>query len=114
MIRQDILRFFLFFLHFYCPRNREGHTFGALDAQTRYSMQDEIIRIWKSEKKTIIFVTNNIEEALYLGDRIVLLSRQPASVKEIYSIGLPRPRDMLSADFLELREKISANMDITV
>lgn len=66
--------------------------FGALDAQTRYSMQDEIIRIWKSEKKTIIFVTNNIEEALYLGDRIVLLSRQPASVKEIYSIGLPRPR----------------------
>ena len=88
--------------------------FGALDAQTRYSMQDEIIRIWKSEKKTIIFVTNNIEEALYLGDRIVLLSRQPASVKEIYSIGLPRPRDMLSADFLELREKISANMDITV
>ena len=88
--------------------------FGALDAQTRYSMQDEIIRIWKSEKKTIIFVTNNIEEALYLGDRIVLLSRQPASVKEIYSISLPRPRDMLSADFLELREKISANMDITV
>lgn len=88
--------------------------FGALDAQTRYSMQDEIIRIWKSEKKTIIFVTNNIEEALYLGDRIVLLSKQPATVKEIYNIELDRPRDMLSTEFLELRQKISDNMDITV
>ncbi len=88
--------------------------FGALDAQTRYSMQEEIIRIWKSEKKTILFVTNNIEEALYLGDRIVLLSRQPATVKETYVIDLPRPRDMLSPEFLKLREKISANMDITV
>ncbi len=88
--------------------------FGQLDAQTRYSMQDEIIRVWKSEKKTIIFVTINIEEALYLGDRIVLLSKQPATVKEIYNIDLPRPRDMLSHEFLELREKISSNMDITV
>ena len=88
--------------------------FGALDAQTRYSMQDEIIRIWKSEKKTIIFVTNNSEEALYLGDRIVLLSKQPATVKEIYNIELNRPRDMLSTEFLELRQKISDNMDITV
>ena len=77
-------------------------------------MQDEIIRIWKSEKKTIIFVTNNIEEALYLGDRIVLLSKQPATVKEIYNIELNRPRDMLSTEFLELRQKISDNMDITV
>ena len=88
--------------------------FGHLDAQTRYLMQEEIIRIWKSEKKTILFVTNNIEEALYLGDRIVLLSRQPATVKETYVIDLPRPRDMLSPEFLKLREKISANMDITV
>ena len=85
--------------------------FGALDAQTRYSMQDEIIRIWKSEKKTIIFVTNNIEEALCLGDRIVLLSKQPATVKQIYPVDLPRPRDLLSKDFLQLREMISQNMD---
>ena len=88
--------------------------FGALDAQTRYSMQNEIIRVWKSEKKTVIFVTNNIEEAIYLGDRIVLLSKQPATVKEIYQIDLPRPRDVLSREFLSLREKISANMDITL
>ena len=59
-------------------------------------------------------MTNNIEEALYLGDRIVLLSKQPATVKEIYNIELNRPRDMLSTEFLELRQKISDNMDITV
>ena len=88
--------------------------FGALDAQTRYSMQDEILRIWKAEKKTILFVTNNIEEALYLGDRIVLLSKCPATVKEIYEIGLSRPRDMVSEGFLRLREQISDNMDLSV
>lgn len=88
--------------------------FGALDAQTRYSMQDEILRIWKAEKKTILFVTNNIEEAIYLGDRIVLLSKCPATVKEIYEISLPRPRDMVSEGFLKLRERISDNMDLSV
>lgn len=88
--------------------------FGALDAQTRYAMQDEIVRIWKSEKKTILFVTNNIEEALYLGDRIVLLSKRPAEVKEIYTIDLPRPRDVLSPEFLAMRAQISENMDIAL
>ena len=53
--------------------------FGQLDAQTRYSMQDEVLRIWESEKRTFIFVTNNIEEALYLADRIVLLTKSMTS-----------------------------------
>lgn len=88
--------------------------FGALDAQTRYSMQDEILRIWKAEKKTILFVTNNIEEALYLGDRIVLLGKCPAEVKELYNIGLPRPREMISEEFLSMRQLISDNMDLSV
>ena len=57
--------------------------FGQLDAQTRYQMQEEILRIWEKEKRTVIFVTNNIEEACYLGDRIILLSDCPATVKEI-------------------------------
>ena len=57
--------------------------FGALDAQTRYQMEEEVLRIWQAEKRTVIFVTNNIEEALFLGDRIVLLSACPAKVKEI-------------------------------
>ena len=54
--------------------------FGQLDAQTRYQMQEEILRIWEKEKRTVIFVTNNIEEACYLGDRIILLSDCPATV----------------------------------
>lgn len=58
--------------------------FGALDAQTRYAMEEEVIKIWQKEKRTVIFVTNNIEEAVYLGDRIVLFSERPARIKEIY------------------------------
>lgn len=86
--------------------------FGQLDAQTRYTMEEEIQRIWQQEKRTIVFVTNNIEEAVYLGDRIILLSKCPAQIKEIYDVNLPRPRDMISPEFLELRKQISDNTDL--
>ena len=88
--------------------------FGQLDAQTRYQMQEEILRIWEKEKRTVIFVTNNIEEACYLGDRIILLSDCPATVKEVYSISIPRPRDMVSGEFLKLRTVISDNTDLAI
>lgn len=88
--------------------------FGALDAQTRYAMEEEIQKIWQSEKRTIIFVTNNIEEAVYLGDRIVLLSNRPAHVKAIYDIDLPRPRDTVSEEFLRIRKEISENTDLAL
>jgi len=88
--------------------------FGQLDAQTRYSMQDEVLRIWQSEKRTVVFVTNNIEEAIYLADRIVLLSNYPAHIKEIYDIDLPRPRDTISPEFLRLRKVISDNTDLAL
>ncbi len=88
--------------------------FGQLDAQTRYSMQDEILRIWQMQKKTIIFVTNNIEEAIYLGDRIILLGKCPAEIKKIYDISLSRPRNVMDSGFLELRKMISSNMDLAV
>lgn len=88
--------------------------FGQLDAQTRYSMQNEILRIWEAEKRTIIFVTNNIEEALYLADRIILLSKFPAHIKDIYEINLPRPRDTLDPEFLRLRKTISENTDLAL
>lgn len=80
--------------------------FGALDAQTRYLMQEELERIWQSEKRTIIFVTNNIEEALYLADRIIVLSDCPCRILKEYKITLPRPRNYTSADFLRLRKEI--------
>lgn len=88
--------------------------FGALDAQTRYAMEEEVIKIWQKEKRTVIFVTNNIEEAVYLGDRIVLFSERPARIKEIYKNDLPRPRDMISPEFMRLRGTISDNSDLAL
>ncbi|MCD8349091.1 MAG: ABC transporter ATP-binding protein [Planctomycetaceae bacterium] len=87
--------------------------FGALDAQTRYLMQEELQRIWQAEKRTIVFVTNNIEEAIYLADRIIVLSNCPATVKREYIIDMPRPRDYVSDEFLRLRKEITGIMDST-
>ncbi|MCI8454362.1 MAG: ABC transporter ATP-binding protein [Lachnospiraceae bacterium] len=88
--------------------------FGALDAQTRYAMEEEVQRIWETEKRTVIFVTNNIEEALYLADRIVLLSNCPAHVKAVYDVKLPRPRNTIDPEFLRLRREISDNTDLAL
>lgn len=88
--------------------------FGALDAQTRYAMQNEILRIWEQEKRTVLFVTNNLEEAVYLGNRIILLSKAPAVVKAEYEVNLPRPRNMTGADFMDLRMRISDNTDLSI
>ncbi|MDR1534479.1 MAG: ABC transporter ATP-binding protein [Planctomycetota bacterium] len=88
--------------------------FGQLDAQTRYAMQEELLKTWEKDKRTVIFVTNNIEEALYLGDRIVLLSECPAKVKAIYPVDLPKPRDMTGKIFLDLRAEISSNTDLAI
>ena len=88
--------------------------FGQLDAQTRYSMEEEIQRIWQQEKRTVIFVTNNIEEAVYLGDRIILLSKCPATVKKIYEINLPRPRNTVDPEFLRIRKEVSENTDLAL
>lgn len=88
--------------------------FGHLDAQTRYLMQEELIRIWEQEKRTVVFITNNIEEAIYLADRIVVLNNCPTSVKTEYEIALPRPRDYTDPEFLRLREEISSVVDKAV
>ena len=82
--------------------------FGHLDAQTRYLMQEEIIRIRKKKKRTVVFVTNNIEEAVYLADRVVVLTNCPTSVKKEYQIDLPRPRNYTDDRFLELRTEIQS------
>ena len=68
--------------------------FGHLDAQTRYLMQEELVRIWEQEKRTVVFVTNNIEEAVYLADRIVVMTNCPTTVKQEFTIDLPRPATM--------------------
>src|SRR5918996_5677606 len=68
--------------------------FGALDAQTRTVLQEELLRVWESERKTVLYVTHSIDEAVYLADRIVLLTARPGRIKAEYSVELPRPRNM--------------------
>jgi NitT/TauT family transport system ATP-binding protein len=83
--------------------------FANLDAQTRLVMREELLRIWERDKKTVILVTHNIEEAVMLCDRIAVLSARPALVKEILKVDIPRPRTMRSMrdpDFSRCMEKI--------
>ena len=68
--------------------------FGALDAQTRETMQEEVTRIWERTRKTIVFVTHDIEEAVFLGDRVIVLSARPGRIREDIRIDLPRPRNL--------------------
>ena len=80
--------------------------FGALDAITRMKLQDDILDICKNEKKTIIFVTHDIEEAVYLADRIVVMTPNPGKVKGVITVPLHHFRDRTSGDFLLVRDKI--------
>jgi NitT/TauT family transport system ATP-binding protein len=68
--------------------------FGALDAQTRETMQEEVTRIWERTRKTVVFVTHDIEEAVFLGDRVIVLSARPGRIREDIRIDLPRPRNL--------------------
>jgi len=78
--------------------------FGALDAQTRETMQEEVTRIWERTRKTIVFVTHDIEEAVFLGDRVVVLSARPGRIREDIRINLPRPRDLEVKKSLQCHE----------
>jgi NitT/TauT family transport system ATP-binding protein len=84
--------------------------FGALDAQTRELMQEELLRILESEKKAMIFVTHSIDEAILLGDRIVMMSPRPGRIREIIPVNIPRPRKIISVRahprYIELRNSL--------
>ena len=80
--------------------------FGALDALTRRNLQDELLRIWAELKKTIIFVTHSIEEAIYLADRIVVMTYRPGTVKRDMLVDLPRLRDPAAAEFNALKREL--------
>jgi NitT/TauT family transport system ATP-binding protein len=82
---------------------------GALDAQTRVVLQEELLRIWEETRKTVVYVTHSLEEAVLLGDRVVLMSAQPGRILEIYDIDLPRPRGIATMNlprFAEHRARI--------
>ena len=80
--------------------------FGALDSITRLTMRGELLRIWEAERKTIIFVTHDIDEAVQLADRVVVMSARPATIQQIVTIDVPHPRDISSPHYLELRDGI--------
>lgn len=83
--------------------------FGALDAQTKEHMQSDLLETWSRSRKTVIFVTHDIEEAIFLSDRIVVMSARPGRVREIVEISLPRPRTpemRLTEEFLETKRKL--------
>jgi ABC-type nitrate/sulfonate/bicarbonate transport system ATPase subunit len=80
--------------------------FGALDSITRLVMRGELLRIWQAERKTILFVTHDIEESVQLADRVVVMSSRPARIRRIVPIDLPHPRDLSSRRYLELRDGI--------
>lgn len=80
--------------------------FGALDAMTRMSMQNEISNIWQKKKKTIIFVTHDIDEAVFLADRIVIMTSSPGKIKSIIDVPIPRKRNRNNHQFLEIRDKV--------
>jgi NitT/TauT family transport system ATP-binding protein len=83
--------------------------FGALDAQTRSVLQEELLRIWEDEKKTVVYVTHSIEEAIILGDRVVLMTARPGRVKNIYLVDLPRPRHLdvrLTPEYIQLAQTL--------
>lgn len=82
--------------------------FAAVDAQTRETLQEELLRIWEKTKKTIVFVTHGIDEAVFLADRVAVMTANPGTIKDIITINLPRPRDGIrsSAEFGWVRHKI--------
>lgn len=81
--------------------------YGQMDVKIRFYLEDEVIRLWKELGSTIIFITHNIEEAVYLAERVLILSNKPAKIKEEVKINLPHPRDIASKEFLQYRNYIT-------
>jgi NitT/TauT family transport system ATP-binding protein len=86
--------------------------FGALDSITRLQMRAELLRIWQAERKTILFVTHDIEESVQLADRVVVLSARPARIRRIVDIDIAHPRDLSSPRYIQLRDSIFAEIGL--
>src|SRR2546429_8222569 len=86
--------------------------FGALDSITRLIMRSELLRIWQAERKTILFVTHDIEESVQLADRVVVLSARPGKVRRVVEIDIGHPRDLSSARYLALRDEIFSEIGL--
>jgi len=80
--------------------------FGALDAQTRNMLQKELLEIWEETKKTIVFITHSVDEAVYLSDRIIVLTPRPGRICRVFDVELGRPRDRTSVEFAQVRRTV--------
>ncbi|GBR76907.1 nitrate/sulfonate/bicarbonate transport system ATP-binding protein [Candidatus Termititenax persephonae] len=87
---------------------------GALDALTRIYMQEELEKIWRKEKISMLMITHDVEEAIYLGDKVVIMSSRPGLIKKIIPVELPRPRDRGSTDFARLKEALLEEFQLGV
>jgi ABC-type nitrate/sulfonate/bicarbonate transport system ATPase subunit len=81
--------------------------YGQLDIKLRYYLEDELIRLWQTLKSTVVFVTHNIEEAVYVAERIIVLSNKPTKIKAEVLVDLPRPRSLIDPKFVEIRKKVT-------
>jgi len=84
--------------------------FGALDAMTRERLQEELLEIWQRTRLTVLFVTHSIEEAILLGDRVVVMSPGPGRIDSEFAVDLPRPRDVVAADFNDMRRELALRL----
>ncbi|MCE5243716.1 MAG: ABC transporter ATP-binding protein [Desulfobacteraceae bacterium] len=81
--------------------------YGQLDVKLRYYLEDELVRLWKTLNATVIFVTHNIEEAVYVAERILVLSNKPTKIKAEVKVDLPRPRSLIDPKFVEIRKQVT-------
>ena len=81
--------------------------YGQLDVELRFRLEDELIKLWQKLGTTVIFITHNIEEAVYLAEKILILSNKPATIKEQITVDLPRPRDVTNPKFIEIRKYVT-------
>ena len=81
--------------------------YGQLDLELRFKLEDELLNIWEKTNTTVVFITHNIEEAVYLSERILILTNKPTTIKQEYVNDLPRPRDITSPDFIRVRNAVT-------
>ena len=81
--------------------------YAQLDIELRYKLEDELVRLWQKTGTTVLFITHNIEEAVYLGEKIMVLTNKPTKVKEILTNSIPRPRDIAATEFVQLRNHVT-------
>lgn len=84
--------------------------FGAVDAQTRNRLQHELLNIWEKKKKTVLFITHSVDEAVFLADKVVVFTARPGRIKEVFSIDLPRPRERTSFEANAVREHLLSTL----